>query len=340
MNRQDNKYAKFALVNEMFGAADVVKSFSSADVKGYVSKISHPRVLFSGEGSSRIFPAKRLIYDSLRYRYAESFVTESATQALEYDLTDYTVFVASNSGRTKEGVRLVRELMRREGAQVISVVGDLNSPIHQEAQEAYLMKCGGEKAVAASKSVVEQALFYDLLFSIRNNPATGKVKDLEKMAAGLETILGRAVSKEFFEPMIAAETIYFAGKNNGVAEELTLKTNEIVQKRSDLLEGTYALHGVEEVMKSGDVVIVVDPFKEEEEKFAEVLVKNLGVKVLAIADRPTSFPTFEIPESKHWQNYYELVAGWNLLVEAGIQCGVNIDQPKRARKIGNEIDES
>jgi len=31
-----------------------------------------------------------------------------------------------------------------------------------------------------------------------------------------------------------------------------------------------------------------------------------------------------------------LVAGWNLLVEVGLTNGVDIDNPKRARKIGNE----
>ena len=45
---------------------------------------------------------------------------------------------------------------------------------------------------------------------------------------------------------------------DGVAEELTLKTNEITRKRSDFLEGTYAVHGIEEVMAPSDVVFVVD----------------------------------------------------------------------------------
>ncbi len=49
--------------------------------------------------------------------------------------------------------------------------------------------------------------------------------------------------------------IYFAGRNNGVAEELTLKTNEITHKKSDYLEGTFSVHGIEETMRPEEVVV-------------------------------------------------------------------------------------
>ncbi|GHT40239.1 hypothetical protein FACS189443_0300 [Planctomycetales bacterium] len=35
----------------------------------------------------------------------------------------------------------------------------------------------------------------------------------------------------------------------------------------------------------------------------------------------------------------DLIAGWNLLVQIGVACGVDLDKPKRARKIGNEYQE-
>jgi len=76
--------------------------------------------------------------------------------------------------------------------------------------------------------------------------------------------------------------IYFSGRNNGVAEELSLKANEITRKKSDYLEGTYAVHGIEEVMDKNDIVFVVDPIDEEVSKFQEVLEKGVGLKVVAI----------------------------------------------------------
>jgi len=131
--------------------------------------------------------------------------------------------------------------------------------------------------------------------------------------------------------------IYFAGRNNGVAEELTLKTNEITHKKSDFLEGTYAVHGIEEVMRPDEVVIVIDPFPEEEQKFKEVLQSGVGMGVIAVSSRPTRFPTISIPQVEGYETVLQLLAGWNILVHVGVALGINLDKAERARKIGNEF---
>ena len=131
--------------------------------------------------------------------------------------------------------------------------------------------------------------------------------------------------------------IYFAGRNNGVAEELTLKTNEITHKKSDYLEGTYAVHGIEEVMDPDEVVIVIDPFPAEMEKFKEVLVDGVGMKVIAVASQETLFPTIRIPRLEGYETVLQLLAGWNILVHVGVALGINLDKAQRARKIGNEF---
>ena len=122
-----------------------------------------------------------------------------------------------------------------------------------------------------------------------------------------------------------------------MAEELTLKTNEITRKKSDYLEGTYAVHGVEEVMDGVDVVFVVDPIDEEIEKFQQVLVKGVGMTVVAIADRPTPLTTIRVPQAGEMTPFLYLCAGWNILVEIGLALNINLDKPQRARKIGNEF---
>jgi glucosamine--fructose-6-phosphate aminotransferase (isomerizing) len=134
----------------------------------------------------------------------------------------------------------------------------------------------------------------------------------------------------------AASTIYFAGYNDGVAEELTLKTNEITRRKSDYLEGTYAVHGIEEVMDKNDIVFVVDPVDEETGKFQEVLSKGVGLTVIAIAPRKTPFTTILVPDAGEMNPYVYLCAGWNLLVEIGLASGIDLDKPARARKVGNE----
>ena len=76
---------------------------------------------------------------------------------------------------------------------------------------------------------------------------------------------------------------------------MTLKTNEITRKKSDYLESTYAIHGIEEVLDKEDIDFLVDPLDKEIEKFQKVLVNGVGLKVVAIAARETPFTTIHIP---------------------------------------------
>ena len=90
-------------------------------------------------------------------------------------------------------------------------------------------------------------------------------------------------------------------------------------------------------MDKNDVVIIINPFEDEEEKFQECLADGVGLKIISISSRNTIFPTIKIPEIGYFQNYVELAAGWNILVETGIAMGINLDKAERARKVGNEF---
>ncbi len=90
-------------------------------------------------------------------------------------------------------------------------------------------------------------------------------------------------------------------------------------------------------MNTDEVVVIVDPFKDEEEKYKNVLIKGIGLKVIAISTRKTIFPTIIIPEYGDFTNYIEIAAGWNLLVEVGINMGIDVDKTLRARKVGHKF---
>ncbi|MEX0585211.1 MAG: sugar isomerase, partial [Pirellulales bacterium] len=193
-----------------------------------------------------------------------------------------------------------------------------------------------EGAVAATKSVMEQALFYRaLLEGVAGESSLAE--RLDSLADAVNFALSTAIDPQLIQRIAAAGTIYWAGRNDGVAEELTLKTNEITRRSADFLEGTYAVHGVEEVMRAGDVVLWVDPYPDSEQKFRDVLVNGVGMSVIAIASRETMFPTIRIPDAGDLSPFVQLAAGWNVLVDVGLALGVNLDKPQRARKVGNEF---
>jgi glutamine---fructose-6-phosphate transaminase (isomerizing) len=335
MKRENKTYTQYALVREMLEITEIVKNFAVDAGKPFVEAVKKKGNLFlTGEGSSRIFPAKHTIYENLKRGNDLSIDTEGGTQALEYDLSSHAVFCASNMGRTKEVIRLAEHLFSLNHKELFGLVANPNTKLEAICENTHILSCGKEDAVAATKSVVEQGLFYD---SLLHAAAGIAMEGMDELAKKMDTALTLPIDPSITEKCTAAPVIYFAGRNNGVAEELTLKTNEITRKKAAYLEGTYAVHGIEEVMDPKEVVIIIDPFESEEEKFEEVLVKGVGMTVIAVADRETRFPTIQIPGMAKYDPYIQMTAGWNILVEIGIALGIDLDKAERARKVGNEF---
>lgn len=334
MNLNDNKYSRFALVKEMMETPGIIKNFSVKDMSKPLERLKKSGKLFlTGEGSSRIFPAKNAIYRSLKNNIPLTINTEGSRQAAELVLQDFVIFGASNSGKTKEVISLFKE---KKGVSQFALTAFNDTPLAALSDDAFVIKCGKEEAVAATKSVVEQALVYNKLILNYSGKDISQ-SELNELAEKAENALTMKIDSSISAKLSESSILYFAGRNNGVAEEAALKTNEITRKKSAYLEGTYAVHGIEEVMDSKESVIIIDPFKDEESKFKEVLVDGVKMNVIAVSNRDTIFPTVKIPSMPGFDGYLQLLACWNLLVEIGIGLNINLDKPARARKVGNEF---
>ena len=321
----------------MLAAAEVIRTFDTAVVKKTATEIvTTGKLLLTGEGSSRMFPAKSTIAHAHRKGWEFSVTTEAGRQSQEYALEGWSVLGVSNSGRTAEVIRLFKSLKASGNQNLYSLTAMPESTLESLATRGHVLTCGKEGAVAATKSVVEQALYCRALVESIAGKETLQSR-LSSLADQFLEALALPIDPEIALKMSKASSIYFAGRNDGVAEELTLKTNEITRKRGDYLEGTYAVHGIEESMQADDVVVWIDPFEESEQKFHDVLVKGVGLTVIAVSSRPTLFPTIQIPDAGDLSCFVQLAAGWNLLVEAGLRLNINIDKPERARKVGNEF---
>lgn len=329
MDINDRKYARYAIIREMLATVQVISGFDSREsavLRDAVKKSG--RFFMTGEGSSRIFPAKNCIYQNLLLGSPVQMMTEGGCQSKEYDLKDFVVCAASNSGRTKEIVDLFNILKKRGHKELYGISANAGTPVVDLAKKGFILRCGKEEAVAATKSVVEQALFYH---SIVNDLSGETVR----LSENFEQVLSTPIDQAVVEMLARSETIYFAGRNNGVAEELALKANEITRKRSGYLEGTYAVHGIEESMRKDETVVIIEPFESEMEKFKEVLVDGVGMNVIAVSTKNTPFHTIIIPDMGNLNPYLELAAGWSLLVETGLALKIDLDRPVRARKVGN-----
>jgi glucosamine--fructose-6-phosphate aminotransferase (isomerizing) len=335
MNSTNPEYKKFGLCADMMKTVDVIRDFDKNEVLTFAREIEGKNTLFlTGEGSSRIFPAKNAISRAMQANTGLNIKTDAALQAMEYHLEDSVIVGVSNSGKTSELIQLFLRLKSQNHPALFGVTANHNTPLEELCHRTHILKCGREQSVAATISVIEQALFFDVLLSFLSGipmPSFHELSENFRHALSLE------IPVRIIDKIMNAGVIYFAGRNNGVAEELTLKTNEIIRKRSDFLEGTYAVHGVEEVMRQNDVLILIDPYPGEEEKFRKYLAEGVGLEIIAIAGRQTLFPTLLLPGAGYFSPYLQMAAGWNLLAECGLKIGIDLDKPQRARKIGNEF---
>jgi glucosamine--fructose-6-phosphate aminotransferase (isomerizing) len=336
MNATDARYTQFALCREMMDTVHVIDRFDPTLTAGAAETIAAAgRLFLTGEGSSRIFPAKNAIRKALTWGADLWVATEGSRQAATYDLSNFPVFGASNSGRTAEVIAVLKQVADAGNPNRFGLTANEGTLLEEQAATTFTLTCGWEQAVAATKSVAEQALVYQSIVS--HVAGRDMASDLHGAAGKVEAALTATIDPRIVRTIVEAPTIYFAGYNDGVAEELTLKTNEIARKKSDFLEGTYAVHGIEEVMDPRDVVIVIDPIEAEERKFQEVLVEGVGLTVVAISRVDTAFTTIKVPDAGEMNPYVFLAAGWNLLVEVGLALEIDLDKPERARKVGNEF---
>ena len=326
-----------ALITEMMETATIIRNFDFSKTAGIGDEIlAKGGVFISGEGSSRILPAKNFISEAYKCGLDLSMGTAGSYEASEFDLSNQVVLVASNSGQTKETIVLVRKLLPEGHEDIYSVTATPDSILDKEASASIVLTCGAEKAVAATKSVVEQALVYHSILCSMTQCTSCETNKI-KAAVLAEQVMAADYDPALIERLAKCDRIFFAGRNNGVAEELALKTTEITRKPSLFLEGTIALHGFEEIMTERDVLVFVEPFESEFSKMKEIFVDRVGVEIVALSSTPTPFSTIHLPLLDGFSNYLALMAGWNLLVHIGLQLGVNLDKPNRARKIGNAI---
>jgi len=333
MNLKESKYNQFDLVKEMLETPGVLEKFDFDSVKSIAGEIKNrKRVFLTGEGSSRIFPAKNFISKSKQHGSPVEISAEGSRQSAEYDLDGHVVIGASNSGRTKEIVELFNKLKDNPRIFPVALTSNHDTPLEKLCILSHVLNCGKENAIAATKSSMEQALFYLALLAELENVEEIKA-NLKPAARAIDETLKMQISPEIIRSISKSKIIHFAGRNNGVAEELALKTNEVARKNSVFFEGTYVIHGAQEVLDSQDTIVLVEPFKEEMAKYKDVLVGEAGMNVIAVSKDETPFPTIKIPSVEHYNEFIQLASGWNLLVEAGVSLSVNLDKPIRAHKV-------
>ncbi|MBT4541282.1 hypothetical protein HOC35_07250 [Candidatus Woesearchaeota archaeon] len=314
---------------EMAEAIDIFLNFDPTPAYDIAERIRGKPIYIVGMGSSLLMPggfAKYLAADLIPEQRIE-VVFPSCLDAHRIPKDAY-VFLNSNSGNTPEVIDL-GELLRindipffgitaQEGSHLAEISNE-NSPYPSTNKNSYILRGGFEQATPATKSVVEQTLFFHALicklsyreFTLgKNGRETAIVA--EKMIHNLSMDIDE---EDIVLRLMQAETIYWIDHNTGVAEELALKTQEITGIRGVYYPGTQILHGPAEGFGINNRIIVVGAknylLSDINELYEQAGEANAGAYALeSSADMGINIEAVTTPGS---EVYAQLTAGWNLL---------------------------
>jgi glucosamine--fructose-6-phosphate aminotransferase (isomerizing) len=162
------------------------------------------------------------------------------------EMSGATVLALSQSGRTPDVVEFV-ERVRRDGAFTVALTNDLGSELAQAAEDVLLLCAGEERAVAATKTYLNQVAALGLLAA--HAAGTGK-EFAEGLRWTVEQLPGLIATLEERVPTVAlpfafAGRMFVVGRGAefSTAREIALKLLETCRVAAEPLTATDLAHG-------------------------------------------------------------------------------------------------
>ena len=277
-------------------------------------------VLIIGEGSSRLFPAAFACALAAHIAPAIRLGVSGGRDAEALDLRARSCVLVSNSGRTRELVELGPRFAG--GEQPLALLGVAGGPLAALAREARALLARPEEAVAATASVFAQALALA--------HAVSEAAGAEPPWQALRAAVSAAAQARLPARAHAVSRVWWCGSESGPSGELALKTMETAGCAGIHAPGTMVLHGIEEVLDTGDLVVVFAPDARDRERMRE-RIGATGAWLLEIS----SAGDIHLPDIGPWSALPQLVAGWALLAQLAARLGRDPDRPE-ARAQGRQ----
>ncbi len=271
---------------------------------------SGPPVLLVAEGSSQLMPGGLAMTMARRLGLQARLTVCGGREAQRLDLSRFRVLLASNSGRSREPMAVAQTV-----AESLALVGIAGGPLARLGGPTRVLLSAPERAVAATVSVYAQTLTVVEAVCV----AAGSGVPLARLRDGVSAALAATPT-----PTAACGRIFWCGGEDGLAEELALKTAETTGLPGFACPGTMALHGMEELWQDGDLVLDLGLSSED----AADLVRR-------VSETPARHARLPALSEDDWAPFDRLVAGWVQLATIAATIGRDPAKPVRARKVGN-----
>jgi len=325
---------------EMLESQRICSEFDFNQTKEIAEQIGSKPLIFTGMGSSVLFPGKQAKNRAIHFRLKNRIDVFFASDLLQYeDFSNITLFLCSNSGETKETI-LLQEYASKIGAFCIAVTARKNSTLAARCKETLFLSGEFEKGVAATKSVVEQGLIFDsLIFHLASQQGRdiefSKLKDdLVDTASKIEENTNLKIEKGMVETLARYPRYLLVGLDNGVGEEIGLKFHETLKKPGIFYPDTHLIHGPGEALEK-ECVFMLDPeqfapFLGDFQKFAQT-TNSVVYSVGKIMEEKG----IALAINERFRNYCLLAGGWGIIRNIANYLKLDIDHPQKISKIGN-----
>jgi len=328
----------------------------------HVSKISHMTLSACGTSLHASMYGERLM------KHLQSFESVCSIDAAETELKDFPcqdrpektgVIVVSQSGETKDVVRVVKSAMGR-GITTMSVVNAVGSLIARTTKLGVYCNAGRENAVASTKAFTTQVTVLALIAlwfrqtkdRFEGKPPSIEGKKLQESLMRLPISFGMALKtreqcKQIAKSMLEKEHCFVLGKGYGepVALEGALKIKEITYLHAEGYSGGALKHGPFALIedKNGKfgatpiIMIILDDNHAHHMRTAAEEVRARGAEVIIITDKKELARDLDdnpivIPSNGELTALGAVLPIQLIAYELALMKGINPDTPRNLAK--------
>ncbi len=280
---------------------------------------------------------KYLIETRARTPVASFAPSTASVYGTSWRKLDGALFLAiSQSGRSPD-LLLSAEAAQDAGAFVIAIVNDADAPLATAADVAIPMLAGGERSVAATKSLIAS-----LLLIARIAAAWTQDDELARALTRAPEALRGAWALDWspaVAPLRQARSLFVLGRGLtfGIAQEAALKLKETCGLHAEAYSAAEVKHGPMAIVGDGFPVLMLIPNDEAKEAF-EPLARDFAARgaavIMAGADAPDTLSLPFLPglhpalaPIAAIQSFYRLAAALS------VARGFDPDRPPHLNKV-------
>lgn len=256
------------------------------------------------------------------------------------DLKDTLFIIVSQSGMSKDTIKVMRDAIR-DGATVVGITNNPESPVAKEAHFHIYLDVEEEKSVAATKTYISELFALEMLAEALGG---GIKADYTKIANDINEILDLCDTeiKDIAKDIVDKNNYLILSRSSclGSADELCLKLTECCYLFAKSFSSATFMHGPLSLLTEGTNLILFAPNSKNTQEYIDMAkrAKDKGANLIAFSDIPEvlSLASYKVKMPRTdliTAPIFYGVAASLLALNIGEAKGYNVDAPRNLNKV-------